>query len=105
MKFSEKYGFTPVRSVLQTNSMDDGLRNRLWNLIRATYFPTAPKYWAHLSSYPDAEGTFRTIWHNHFKKTIDSIHPSYEDALQELQEIYATMDDYLPAVQLRVQPL
>ncbi len=88
MKFSEKYGFTPVRSVLQTGSMDDGLRNRLWNLICVTYFATISKYWTYLSNYPDAEATFRAIWHSHFKKTTDSISQSYEDALQELRELY-----------------
>src|SRR6266404_7594495 len=88
MKFSEKYGFTPVRSVLQTNSMDDGLRNRLWNLICATYFATIPKYPTHLSNYPDAEATFQVIWHSHFKKTTDSISQSYQDALQDLRELY-----------------
>src|SRR6266851_5065135 len=88
MKFSEKYGFTPVRSVLQTGSMDDGLRNRLWNLICVTYFATIPKYWTYLSNYQDAEATFRAIWHSHFKKTTDSISQSYEDALQELRELY-----------------
>ena len=88
MKFSEKYGFTPVRSVLQTGSMDDGLRNRLWNLICVTYFATISKYWTYLSNYQDAEATFRAIWHSHFKKTTDSISQSYEDALQELRELY-----------------
>jgi hypothetical protein len=32
MKFSERYGHVRVRSALQVNGIDDGLRNRLWNL-------------------------------------------------------------------------
>src|SRR6266404_1152539 len=90
MKFSEKYGFTPVRSVLQTNSMDVGLRNRLWNLICITYFPTVPKvrYRDGLSDYPDEETTFYALWHNHFKKATDSIELSYIDALQALRDVF-----------------
>jgi hypothetical protein len=90
MKFSEKYGFTPVRSVLQTGSMEIGLRNRLWNLICATYFATVPKirYRDHLSTYPDVEATFQAIWHRHLRKTTDSIALSSIDALQDLRELY-----------------
>jgi hypothetical protein len=96
MKFSEKYGFTSVRSVLQTNSMDDGLRNRLWNLICATYFATVPKvrYRDQLFSYPDAQATFQAIWHRHFKETTDSIEASYIDALQQLRELYFKSEWY-----------
>ena len=76
--------------------MDDGLRNRLWNLICATYFATVPKvrYRDRLSDYPDAEATFLAIWHSHFKKTTDSIESSYIDALQELRELYFTFQWY-----------
>ena len=31
--FSERTGLKPVRSVLQKDSMDDALRNRLWNAV------------------------------------------------------------------------
>lgn len=96
MKFSEKYGFTPVRSVLQTNGMDDGLRNRLWNLICFTYFANAPAFRGHhidyLSTHPDVQTLFRAIWHNHFKKATDSIGTSYTDALQELRDLFFKSD-------------
>jgi hypothetical protein len=65
MKFSEKYGFTPVRSLLQTDSMDDGLRNRLWNLLCATYFVTVPKFKSnsdYLPNHLEVEETFHAIW-------------------------------------------
>jgi hypothetical protein len=91
MKFSEKYGFTPVRSVLQTNSMDDGLRNRLWNLLCGTYFATSPKFQGnadYLPNRPDVERTFHEIWHHHFKKTTDSIGLSYIEALADLRELF-----------------
>ena len=33
MRFSERYGHKPVREALQKDSMDEGLRNRLWNAV------------------------------------------------------------------------
>ncbi|MBE9594508.1 MAG: hypothetical protein IMF19_13640, partial [Proteobacteria bacterium] len=33
MLFSQRKGITPVKSVLQTDSMDEDLRNGLWNVL------------------------------------------------------------------------
>jgi AbiJ-like protein len=33
-KFSERYGYASVRTVLQVDDIDDSLRNKLWNVTR-----------------------------------------------------------------------
>nr|WP_322853466.1 hypothetical protein [Acinetobacter sp. ANC 3903] len=33
MRFSEINGYKPVREIIQKESMDDALLNRLWNII------------------------------------------------------------------------
>ncbi|MFI6573952.1 AbiJ-NTD4 domain-containing protein [Nocardia fluminea] len=38
MRFSERLGLVPVRSVVQIESMDDELRTQLWNMTYAYYF-------------------------------------------------------------------
>ncbi|MGQ4617544.1 AbiJ-NTD4 domain-containing protein [Nocardia sp. R7R-8] len=38
MRFSERRGLVPVRSVVQIESMDDPLRTQLWNVTFAFYF-------------------------------------------------------------------
>ncbi|MFE3990073.1 AbiJ-NTD4 domain-containing protein [Nocardia tengchongensis] len=38
MRFSERRGLVPVRSVVQIESMDDALRIQLWNITYACYF-------------------------------------------------------------------
>ncbi len=43
-RFSERYGFTEVRDTFQIDSMDDGLKNRLWNQFRIHYIDTIQKY-------------------------------------------------------------
>jgi len=36
-KFSERYGFANVRDSFQIESMDEGLKNRIWNKLREFY--------------------------------------------------------------------
>lgn len=89
-KFSERYGHVPVRSVLQTDGIDEGLRNRLWSLICTTLFPLAPPLQGGpvdlLSLHQDAEYIFKSLWHSFFKWTTDSIGISYSDALGKVKQ-------------------
>jgi hypothetical protein len=90
MKFSERYGHAPVRSVLQTNGIDDGLRNKLWNLVCESFFYSAPKSRGEESGLPfhlhhgDYE-FFVHLWGNYFKLTTDSIGDSHFAAIAKLK--------------------
>src|SRR5437016_6791008 len=92
MNFSQRYGHVPVRSTLQIDGTDDGLRNRLWNLICTRFFQDAPHfrganndYLPLLPLHQAAVDTFKHLWHNYFKKATDSIGTSYTDALNNLK--------------------
>ena len=94
MKFSERYGRVPVRSALQIDGIDDGLRNRLWNLVCVSFFDfdSAPPY-THLNAnylpnQKDAYFIFKRLWHDYFKKTTDSIGVSYIKALETLKQYF-----------------
>jgi len=39
-RFSQRYGFAKVRDKLQIESMDVGLKNRLWNIVKKFYINT-----------------------------------------------------------------
>jgi hypothetical protein len=90
MKFSERYGHVHVRSALQIDGVDDALRNRLWNLIRASFFHGAPPYRGTTTDFlpvnQSAESFFKDLWHNYFKKTVESVGTSYTDALNVFRE-------------------
>jgi len=43
-RFSERYGFVKVRDSFQIDSMDDGLKNRLWNKIKLIFVDTLTGY-------------------------------------------------------------
>ena len=93
-KFSERYGHVPVRSVLQIDVVDNGLRNRLWNLICTTFFPSAPDYSGGRDDYlPFADNRevyqlFKNLWHNYLKQTADSVGTSYFEALTKLKNYF-----------------
>src|SRR5262249_36967065 len=98
MKFSERYGHTPVRSALQVDGVDDALRNRLWNLIRTEFFSSAPPYTnAPANFLPNqipALKIFQNLWHNYFKRPIDSIGNSYLDTLKVLKNHFMDCNWY-----------
>jgi AbiJ-like protein len=89
MRFSERYGHVPVRSVLQTDNIDDGLRNKLWNVISKTFFVpdeyTVATHGDYLPRYDPMHGRFTNLWHSYFKMATDTIGPSYNGAIAKLR--------------------
>jgi hypothetical protein len=87
--FSERFGFTPVRTALQVNDVDEGLRSRLWNLISNRFFSSVPQFENLTTNYlpivQPAYGTFKNLFHNYFKKPTDEINNSYMKAHQQLK--------------------
>lgn len=68
MKFSERYGYTPVKDVIQFESMDDDLRNGLWNLLHCCYWDDKIQTNHHMRNL-----FLQKLWIHYFKKTIDRI--------------------------------
>jgi len=97
-KFSERFGFTAARTALQVTGIDDGLRNRLWNLISAHFFENAPPYRGATNDWLPADKdvylTFVNLWHNHLKRTTDTIGNSYFNALESLREYFLRCNWY-----------
>ena len=42
--FSQRYGFKPVKEVIQIDNVDETLRNRLWNALTMFYFGRLEQY-------------------------------------------------------------
>ena len=72
--FSQRKGLKPIRSVIQVDSMDKDLRNRLWNVLAITYWNKAqPRF----SDDKKTHGLCIALWHHYFGKTIDDINNEY----------------------------
>lgn len=79
--FSERKGLKPVRSVLQTNSMDAELRNCLWSCLDIHYWRTLTDNTG-MMHHSITRGSamdvlFKRLWLNHFKKPLDTLNYSW----------------------------
>lgn len=63
--FSERSGIRPVKSIIQLNTMDEDLKNGLWNIIHYLYYITGM---SNTCQYINNQ-----IWTQYYKKRIDEI--------------------------------
>jgi hypothetical protein len=83
--FSERTGLKPMKTILQKDSMDDALRNRLWNvLIESVWNQSADKYW----SGSAGDGFFQRLWHFHYREPMDKRQHDYYSAITEVRNRY-----------------
>jgi len=88
MSFSERYGYKPVRSVLQREAMDDPLRISLWNVLEL-YF------WASLRdayTNPGNRSLADAIWLHHFKWTLDTVPSHWLNTIGAIKNYYFDSD-------------
>lgn len=76
--FSQRKGIQPLKKAIQLESLDDQLRNRLWNALKISIFDVwSPQDY---TGYQDEGGKgveiyVRNIWLDYFKEPIDTIPP------------------------------
>jgi len=70
MKFSQRYGYTPVREIIQFESIDDPLRNKLWNLLDFYVWSDANSYGEYSQ---DLLYLCKSLMFGYFNKPIDEI--------------------------------
>ncbi|UTO19710.1 hypothetical protein NGC85_00900 [Acinetobacter sp. Z1] len=91
MRFSERYGYKPVREIIQKESMDEVLKNGLWNAISECIFQKySHRYLARTNLISDSnlESFFKLLFHSHFKKRIDQIPYSIEATIEEIDTLF-----------------
>ncbi|WP_336865257.1 AbiJ-NTD4 domain-containing protein [Peribacillus frigoritolerans] len=74
MNFSERMGYSEVKSLIQIESIDDELKNGLWNAIweyyYSLYFNTDNSIEA---NYGSLKKLTKNIWLDYFKEPIDNL--------------------------------
>jgi hypothetical protein len=87
--FSQRQGIKPVRSILQVDEMDDGLRNGLWNVLDIYFWSILRKetyiffdiYQKNNYQYSENPQFYclcylvSRLWVKYFKKRIDEFYP------------------------------
>ena len=93
MRFSEKYGLKPMKTAIQKDSMDQDLRNSLWNSLQISYWDNlqADYHGRHYLSGLGNESfnlLCRRLWHNYFKQPLDTLPNNWIDVYQRLREYF-----------------
>lgn len=90
MRFSERIGKRKPKIAIQLDSMDNDLRNSLWNII--CMFITKPIQREHWITQTRYYGFVESIWFNHFKETMDSIPHDTTRLISELKHRFLKWD-------------
>jgi AbiJ N-terminal domain 4 len=89
-RFSQRMGFIPARTVLQLNSMDEGLRTGLWNALAVFYWHRlreTPLHGGHyLSENSNHYVLCHELWVRFFKWRLDTLHDEWREDYQTLRK-------------------
>ncbi|MFW1857131.1 AbiJ-NTD4 domain-containing protein [Acinetobacter defluvii] len=93
MRFSERYGYKPVREIIQKKSIDNDLKNSLWSLLQLSIFEKI-KYAN--GQYDEVKKSnleilIHSYWFHFFKKPIDNIPFSYSETLKNIRKAFFEM--------------
>lgn len=93
--FSQRIGIKP-KDVIQIDSMNDDLRNKLWNALKNFYWDQVPPPPLEarifggnsLFLHRDMRTLIYLLWDNYFKKQVDTLKNNWEGILNEIREYY-----------------
>jgi hypothetical protein len=91
MQFSKKYGFSPLKTIIQKESIDDDLRNSLWNALQIYYWDKTKdreNYYLYDSGNRDLKILCEGFWLNFFKKPLDTLDDNFLRVLKELRSFF-----------------
>lgn len=88
MNFSERQGLKPVRQVLQTDSMEAELRNRLWNVFGEQCVYWEPGYGLGHTKNVDIRRFCGSLWHDYFRRPVDTVPNVIEYAIKEIRQYF-----------------
>jgi len=99
--FSHRYEFKPIKSVIQTESMDDELRIGLWNALTTYYWDKAVSTLTNylrrgyfLSENPNLKKLMMKLWKDYFPKPTDTLSNDWIEVRKQLREYFFSCEWY-----------
>ena len=83
MLFSQRKGLKSVKSIVQKDSMDEALRNGLWDVLHVCVWDSfkVPAYGGGSGvKHSNLASLFAAYWHGYFRIPLDQMPYAYEDA-------------------------
>jgi hypothetical protein len=98
-RFSEREGYKSIKEKIQIESIDDDLRNSLWNLLCKNYFTFSSKPMLYNQLYvakldDNVKPLFDFIWISLFKKPIDEMGGLIGSIYDKIKKYYFNCDWY-----------
>ena len=99
MSFSERYGYKPIREVIQIESIDEPLRNGLWSLLMVHAWDHVHYTHGIYGGYFLSDNKFHKtlcerLWFNYFKKPLDKLDDSWKTVLEQLRRYFFDCEWY-----------
>jgi predicted DNA-binding protein YlxM (UPF0122 family) len=91
VKFSERYGYVPVRSIIQIDSVDGALRNSLWSLLKIFIWDQVerrPQFSSMFGGNPRFKALCDLIWFSYFKLPLDTLKDDWTFVYEQLRGYY-----------------
>lgn len=96
MRFSERHGFKPVKTAIQVDTIDQDLRNALWNVLKITYWDTVVSsgdfmergYYLSYHQNEKMEILCKILWVHYFKNTLDNLSDDWNGVYRSIQTHY-----------------
>lgn len=93
MLFSQRKGLKPVQKKFQIDSIDDDLRNGLWNVLHLVVWERYHANYGMGNAVKDSNLglLFIRYWHSFFKFPVDNLPHHIDDAIRRVREIFFKM--------------
>lgn len=87
--FSQRYGYKPIKNIVQIETIDDELRISLWNALDSFYWSKVePQYILDCEANRHVLWLLQHIWSEYFKLPLDTIGSSWAPAYKYLRNYY-----------------
>jgi hypothetical protein len=88
MKFSQRVGVTATAKEIQKESMDNDLRNRLWNLFHELVLQQISEDYKHAYNKQPFVFFRMMLYHDFFKQPLDSVSQSKDDIVRSIRRYF-----------------
>lgn len=92
--FSQRIGKKPIKSVIQTESLDEELKNALWNGLTIFYWDKKVENDRIKSNYDDVVVLLTRIWIHFFKHRLDEMPSTFNQLQPILKQFYFEAEWY-----------
>lgn len=91
LNFSQRYGITKVKDIVQKKTMDEDLRNSLWNCLISVYWTDMEKHTS-INENDRLKYIFNVIWKDFFKLPLDTIDKKWSVLYEKVRTLFFSME-------------